>query len=382
MANFVDIDFATDEQALLDTVVGRLQVNGWQPEETDPEVVFAESLTPVAAQLSDAIGQVPSAIFRKFGTDLVNVPFQPGAQATAFVTVTANGVVTGTDLTLPAGTQFELGTGFYFSAVDDIVIPVGSSSVSAVELRAILEGSDANGLGGAAQPVSQVAGVNSVAVDGVSGGGADAEDDAGYQDRLRDELGLLAPRPITERDFAVMARSVPDVQVGRSTAIDGYNPADSTTGNERMIAVFVTAEDGTALDSAAKAAIDAFLQARRELNFIVNVRDANYNAITVAYSIKPFQGFDGAALVATVDEAIAAFLSPLTWGVQGQVQSRTNAEWSNETVVRLNKLIGVIEAVNGVDYVASVTINGSAADHAMTGPAPLPTLASSTGTVV
>jgi hypothetical protein len=379
MANFVDIDFAADEQTLLGLVTDRLTANGWTPEDADPEVVFAEALAAIAATLSDAIGQVPSAVFRKFGTDLLQVAYQPAAPATALVTITLNGPVEGTPFTLDAGTQFQLGDSFYFTLVDDLSIAVGDSSAVNVELRALVPGSDSNGLSGSAQSVNQIADIAAVTVVGTTGGGADAEDDTDYQNRIRDELTLLTPRPITESDYAILARNVPLVPVGRSTAIDGYNPADSTTNNERMVAVFVTAADGTALDAGDKAAILDYLQARRELNFVVTVNDPSYNAITVTYTVKLYPGFDESATLVAINSALDAFLSPLTWGTQGQtvadIGTLNLSDWSNETVVRWNKVVGVIESVSGVDYVTALDINGGGehVDFTMTGAAPLPT---------
>lgn len=447
MSNFIDIKFTTDQQGLLDLSTSVLSANGWSPEPADPEVVVLESVTPIGVLLADAIGQVPSAIFRKFGTDLVGVPYQPAVAATALVTVTATSAPVGTPLTIPAGQQFELGSGHYFVNVADIVIPVGTTTVTGQELRALVEGADSNGLTGAVQPVSTMADISGVTIEGTSGGGADAEDDTDYQNRLTSELTLLAPRPITADDFAVFSRNTPNVQIGRSTAIDGYVPVVSITGdltstsptvtgtdttnlirgvqvtgtgipagttvqaidsptqftmsnnatatgaavaitfggtsnNERAVAVFVTAADGTALDATDKGLVDAYLQAHRELNFLVFVEDASYNTVNVTYSVVPYAGFDSTALVATIDATISAFLAPLSWGTPpGQAAT---ADWLNQTTVRYNKLVGVIESVPGVDYVASLSINGGGAgvDLAMTGPAPLPQVGTLTGSTV
>ena len=110
-------------------------------------------------------------------------------------------------------------------------------------LIAIEPGEDANDLTEPPELIDALDYVDSIVLDGATDGGVDAEEDADYLDRLRDELQLSAPRPILPHDFEVLARRVSLVWAGpsRSTAT---TRCDSTYNNERMITLVGIDEDG------------------------------------------------------------------------------------------------------------------------------------------
>lgn len=217
---FVDVGITTDGQELLNTATDSLTADGWTPHEADPEVVLLETISPMAANAANVAAVVPPTIFRKFGTDLVNVPFKDGAPAST----TSTWVLTDTvGHTIPAGTYVQVGDFFFATTVDTVVAPA-SGTATGVVLRAIEDGAAQNGLTGTASMVNSIAWVATVTLAAATTGGADAEDDTAYQNRLRTELTLIGPRPITAQDFADFALNTPDVVIGRATAFDGYEP--------------------------------------------------------------------------------------------------------------------------------------------------------------
>jgi len=428
MALFIDADINTDASALTDDAIDNLKAafaaNGidWNGENGDFSVITFGTIAQVlAAPAADTAGQVTSAIFRKFGTDLAGVPYIQGAAATVLSTWTA---VDTAGYTLPAGTFVTIGTlGFYVQS--DQTITAGTNSVSNVLLIAADVGTAYNGLTGPAELVDALDWVQSIAIVGTTSGGADPETDDDYQNRLTGQLALQAPRPITASDYATFVQSFPPAagtdqeEVGRATAIDGYDvaaigtftstttsgsatltavsggvsanvgagtvlsgtgiptnttvvanngssivmSANATSSNvgetttatglynqSRAVTTFIAAADGTQLNTDTVTAVQTWLQSFREVNFLAYVRSPTYTTVYVTFQIAVYPNADPAGTVTAAQAALTSYLSPSGWGQSGTTGT-TNGQWVNDTTVRVNKLIGLIEAVPGVAYV-------------------------------
>ena len=247
--------------------------------------------------------------------------------------------------TIPAGTVVGYPVSgdeqVFFTVVNAVTVAAGSTLTAdgEVVLRAVEPGTAANGLEGdtfqVVDSLAFVAGIESV---DVSAGGADAESDSEYLDRLHAELQLLAPRPILAEDFATLARRIAGVE--RSVAIDGYNPADATFNNQRMVTVAVADEAGHGVSPTIKTAVDTYLQSLREVNFVVNVIDPTITTVDVTATIKVLPTYDTDTVIGAAEDALQDYLSP--------------AAWSWAAVLRYNELIALISNVPGVDYVASI----------------------------
>jgi hypothetical protein len=445
MPNFVDLGITTDARTLADNAIGALEdaIPGYVPKPGNLEVIQADALAPMAAEQAIVASQVPPAVFRAFGTQLVGIAFESGASATAALTVTAVDTV---GYTLDAGTDLTIG-GLDFQILSDIVVPAGSTTATGTAVAAEL-GTAYNGVSSPVYLIDSLDWLSSIAVTGASANGVDAEGDSSYQDRLAGLLQLQAPRPITANDYATFvlsfqpAAGTAQEQVGRATAIDGYSPAvgtftgDTTSGsatvasvssfadvtvgsavsgtgiparttvlsintgastltlshnatasntgvtitstgtygNSRTVAVFVAAADGTDLSGTTRTAVAAWLATYREANFVINVLAPTYTTVYATASIKLYPGVDPTAAAAAVQAAIIAYLSPAQFGTP---QTNVQGGWSNDTAVRYNKLLGIIEQVAGVDYAPSLAIGLSASpagtvDLTLPGPAPLP----------
>lgn len=384
MPDYIDVPIDTDPLDVLADFITFMQsvVPGWEPSAGQLDFWIAQGMSVAAAESRDVASNVPKSIFRWFGATLLNFP--PIDDAAASCNSTWN-MVDNRGYTIPAGTQVSIAKSgdeaYAFATQIDVIVPPGSVSVSGVQLVALNLGSESTGLGALGGPVVLLDPLNFVATitqEGVTTGGIDAEDDDTYLSRLASELQLLAPRPILPNDFALFARQIPGVK--RAAAIDGYNPADGSLNNARMVAVALVDALGNPVSSAAKAAVQADLQARREINFIVNAIDPTYTNIDITFNVSVLPTYDPNAVVSAIKTALSSYLNPATWGAG---TSTSAVDWINTPTIRYLELSQVINATPGVDYITStsgnydltVGVNGGTqgrVDIVMTGIAPLP----------
>jgi uncharacterized phage protein gp47/JayE len=254
--------------------------------------------------------------------------------------------------------------------------------VGAVAIQASDPGADGNAIGTAGsniQLIDPLAFVTTVRLEAVTSGGQDAESDDAYLNRLSAQLQLLAPRPILPEDFAIFARNIPGVW--RATAIDLYDPGPPIVTNAPLtVSVAVMDENGQPCSASVKAAVDADLQARREVNFNVHVIDPTYTTVLVTTTVQALSGWDAPTLQTSIVTALQNYLSPVSWG---QSDSDPQA-WINTPTVRYLEVSQVINSVPGVNYVVSLTIGAptmGTADLTMAGVAPLPEAGTMTVTV-
>jgi hypothetical protein len=190
-------------------------------------------------------------------------------------------------------------------------------------------------------------------------------------------VGVSVASPVsTELHYA-------DKAALRRGTYDTYTPGGTPeTGNARTIAVAGHDAAGNALSAPVKGAIDALLQANREVNFLVYVMDPTYSNLDVTYNVQALSGFDIVDLKARIDAAIAQYANPLTWGAP-----TGTTEWRETNIVRYFEVIQQINNVDGVDYINSVTIgiNGGtqvSTNITIAGPASLVRTGTLVGTVV
>jgi uncharacterized phage protein gp47/JayE len=358
--NYIAFPLETSDDVLAADALDRLilAIPGWQPSESHLEVQLIEVLARMNSITASVAASVPPEIFRYFGKSLLQIQSIDAAAATVPTTWTLSDSL---GHTISAGTyvyyRVDGDTQIPFQVLSDVVVAPGDSVTTAGEviLQAVNTGTEANGLPSATMYlIDSLSWVTSIVSTATTAGGVDAESDDEYLSRLNGELKLLSPRPIHPDDFAVLARRI--AGVGRSVAIDGYNPDDSTFNNERTVTVAVAAEDGTTLDSGTKDEVEAYLESLREINFDVFVIDPTYTTVNVTAQVKMFAGQDSATVQALCLAALATYLSPSGW------------DWSS-TVYR-NELIALLSNVTGVDRVVSVTIPAS--DVSLSGVAALP----------
>lgn len=387
MAGYIQVPFVDDPDQLVAESLDHMAelTPGWEPRDGNVEVWLIQTLARLVAEARTVAAQVPVAIFRYFGTALLDLP--PVAASTGTLDTTWT-VVDGQGYTIPAGTAVAVArTGddlVAFETVDAHAIPPGQTTITSVPVAAREPGADTNGLGpGPMVLVDALAYVDAVVATSVSTGGVDAEPDEVYLDRLADRLELLAPRPILPGDFATMARQVPGV--ARAVAIDLYDPDTGTYDNERTVTVAAVDGAGQPIGSVIKDDLATLLEAAREANFVVHVIDPIYVPIVVTFTAVAFREADPDEVTAAAQQAVRDLLDPGRWGTT----PRDTARWERHTVVRYLEVAAALDRVDGLDYITALTVNGGTVDVPLTGPAPLPapfagvdSPSSVTGTVV
>lgn len=369
---FVEVPITVDAQTLADDAVERLAARwpGWEPNDGDPEVVQIEVLAPMAENAAETAGQVPGAIFREYGTKLIGRPYNPGVSATAFLTFN---FLDSIGYTIPQDFEVDI-DGYAFRVNSETTVPVASTSASGVEATAAIEGEEANGLSGAnVAAISSLTDLDSVVLEAPTSNGEDPEDDLDYQNNLSNDLKLQAKTLVTTRDFELWAMSKPGV--GRATAVHA---------GDRAVNVALATKEGEVVDTATKDEITADFDNYKLVNTVLTLNDPTYTTMNVTYSVVARVGVDKVDLKARIDAALAELLSPPNWGLPKGAS--VLATWYNEPVVRANVLIDRIGDVDGVSYVSSVSMTGSAgsasgSNWTMAGTYALPRPGVMTGTV-
>lgn len=355
---------------------------GWEPSEGQLDTMILEATSSEAADIATLTTEVPKSVYRYFGAKLMGIPPEDAVAATA----TTTWFLSDTDgHTIPAGTQVSLtddqGNQVPFVTLVDVTVLSGSSqtAVGGVTIVAVVPGSDSTGIGlsGSAVGLTDVySWVDSITQATSSIGGQDAEDDDAYLNRLTRELLTISPRPILPNDFAILARNA-DPTIQRATAIDGYNPAGNTFNNERMVTVVGLTAAGAGVSAGVKTAMHDYLDALREVNFVVNTADPTTTTVDVTTNVLLEEGFSSTDVQFRVAQAVQQFLSPATWGVDATDDPNDPLSWNNTATVSYLQLATLINNVAGVALIISLTIGLSggaqtAADHTLTGVAPLP----------
>jgi hypothetical protein len=153
--------------------------------------------------------------------------------------------------------------------------------------------------------------------------------------------------------------------------------------NDRVVSVAAVDAAGETANSTLKAIIDADLQAKREVNFLIYVIDPQYTFIDVTFSAKALPGYLSADIEAATEAALAEYLSPAEWGAP---QIGDPRDWLESKVVRVSELYQTINEVEGVDYVSVMTfgIQGqslTSVDINIMGAVPLPRAGVIVGTI-
>lgn len=385
MAEYIDPPITTEPDDLAEEAFAYLEdaIPGWLPAPGNLDTWLVEANAQLAGELMDVASAVPTSIFRYYGETVLGLPPNEAQSATGITTWTANDAA---GYTIEAGTLVGIAAAgddlVPFEVQSQTIIPPGATQAVGVIVVAVDPGTDANGLTAAPEIIDPLDWVASIVLTGspaATTGGVDEESDADYLDRLSELLTLLAPRPILPNDFAVMARTV--AGVGRATAIDLYNPGPPVATNvPRCVTVVVVGDDGNPVSATVKANVDALLQSEREVNFLVFVIDPTYTTIDVAFTFTVYPGYTPATVEAAAEAAVTDYLSPENFG--RPPYGDDPGAWIADTKVRYLEVAEVINRVEGVWYVATLTVNGGTVDVALVGPGPLPRPGTVDGTVV
>lgn len=360
-------------EEILDGLQDRL--DGWVPTDGDPLTAIGSEMGRETADLALTAGTMIDLAAAGIGETVFGIAALQATAAQQHVELTLSAADTiGPDFVVVGTTTG--GAEVSFSPTTTVAVPLG---VTQLMMTAITPGEDGNGvpLGPMVIATATATVVTAVAITTPSSGGSDAETLEQYLDRMTETLSTLRFGGVTATDMAALSRGV--LGVHRAFGVDLHNPADPGTPYERTVTVFPVNELGQPVSAGVKANLDNFLQGLREVNFLVNVADPTYTAITVTYTVVAEPGVVPATLKTEINVALGKYLSPASWG---SIPADPQA-WVSSPKVFFNDIIRVIGNVPGVARVSSLTLNGGGVDVPLAGVAPLPAAnATITGDVV
>lgn len=342
-------------QAVLDATA---KLPNWQAHPGKLDTALMEILAVEASEMIYAINRLPDGIMENL-IQFFGIERLLGNPPTSTVTLTA---VNTTGYALPAGIQLRLdsdvGT-LDFVTTAPLSIAGGSLN-GTVEMVGLANTDDFNGLAAGASLVlvSPIAALESAVTASVISGGAGPETDNEWRTRTLQLLQSLSSVLVLPDHFSLKALTS-GLGVGRAKTKDNWNVSSSATGH---VTVAVADDTGTALGATPKANILSLLDSLAYAALQVHVVDPDINQVDVVVSAVAKTGYVASTVQASVAAAINSYLSPASWG------------WGE--TVRINELISLVDQVDGVDYVSSVSIclhggSPAASNLTLTGPFPL-----------
>lgn len=360
---YVDLRiYDVSDQEIVDTGLAAAQLNlpGWVPREGNTEVVLMESLALETSEGVVAINRLPGAVLAALLL-MAGVDKDFGAAPEATATFTLGDTL---GHTIPAGTRLYLmlddgsTVTFLVAPPDGLIIDPGDST-GTVEIIGDEFTAAANGIAAGVTLVmaDPVPFIDSVALATDVADGRDPETDDEWRDRGVARLSRLSDALVLPRHFE--AAALEDVAVARAVALDLWDGSGGAPGDDPgHITVAVLGDGGVALSAPAKAAIETSLEERAVAILDVHVIDVTIVTVPVAVQVHVADGFDSAEVTQAVEDAVTAYIDPLVW------------TWGG--TIRRFELVSLVDRVDGVDYVMTLTINGVAADYTVTGAASLP----------
>lgn len=349
-----------DPDANAEAILDRLQdsIAGWVPNDGDPLTALASELGREQADLAVLALNAIEVGVAGWGETVFGVAALQAVPATMLVELTLSAAETLTPDFIVVGTTTG-GVEASFSPTATVNLPIG---VTQLTMSAITPGEDANGVptGPLNIATASAAVVSAVAIS-ASANGVDAELLEQYLDRLADTLATLRFGGVRAEDLAALARGVAGVH--RAFGIDLYNPLAPGVPAERTATVFPVDAAGQPVSAGVKTNLANYLATLREINFVINIADPTYTAITVAYTAVGEAGTTPATVQTEINVALASYLSPATWGST----TEDPQAWLPSPKVRFLDIARVIGSVPGVAYVATLTLNGGSADVTLTG---------------
>lgn len=379
MAEPITVPIETDPATLAEIAFDYMEgaIVGWSRARGDVDSQVIAACAQIIAEGTGAASDVPLAILRYLGRWVDGLLPIDATSAQTTATVTA---LDAAGYEIADGTRFEIrtsgDTGQVFLSVGTVTIAPGSMTTAAGEVVLVAETPGAAGSGLAADsevvPVDALAWVDTVTLTALTTGGVDAETDDEYLARWILLRELSHDSPVRAADSAkLLLALIPGI--GRALPLDLYDPVALTFGNEKYVTVAVADITGEPVAGALKTAATALLESKRLLGSVAPVVDPNYSTISVTVAFVTHPGFDVTSAQAAVVLALAAYLSPATWGTP---QGADATSWTAKAFVRYLEVAAVVNGVEPVDEITSLTLGlaggaMSTADVALAGVAPL-----------
>lgn len=343
-SSYVDLTlYDADAQTIIDRALEWVTTKfpEWTPHEHDLGVVLIEAFATEVVETVYAINRVPSATLEAY-LALLGITASKGVAPTG---AAAFQVATDTleARTIPAGTRIALGDTVLTTTADGAAAatPAGATTatVAVPIIAADTLSSALNGTAGArAQLVDSVANVTSVTVTTLAGG-KDPEGTDAFLNRATTYLKRMTSTLVTAEQIATAALEDPAV-VRVAYRDNSTGSAVTFGGNPGHVALWAAGPGGAALSDAQLAGLKANLEAQTIANLTLHVWQLATLAIDVTATVAVTRGRSASDVTAAVQDALAEYLS---------------ADTFNGEMVYYNELVSLIDAVDGVDRVVSLT---------------------------
>jgi uncharacterized phage protein gp47/JayE len=352
---------------LVDAAVTHIQsvMPEWQPRGGNTELVLIEALAVMLGPEILSVQLLGPRVTEQI-MSLLGTTRSPGTAARGRVEITVTN--SSPTQTIPSGTRLRLALDTSIETVDlftteDLVIITSEALTGQVNVIADRLGSLPNGspTGAPVSVVDNLPFIESAELAAALLGGTDLENDDVFFARAASVLARQNSTLIHPEQFEYAALS--RVAVGRAVTLDNYNPADPEVTAYGHVTVVIAGLDGLAVDPTLMDETRLALAEQALASLTVHVIAPTYTPIDVAVTVKALPGWSEADVQASVEAALEAWISPLTWAWD---DSATQFE-----------IVAVVAAAAGVREVtaAPATID-------LLGVAPLPTLGTVTVTVI
>src|ERR1035441_3419847 len=227
MAEYISPPLETNPEALVEIFHEYMEANvaGWEAAPGNLDERLGGAFSQLIAQLNEASSEGATNVFRYYGNNIVGIKPTEAEFAKGIAAVTA---IDSLGHEIPLGTiivwENNLKARVAFETTEAATIAPAATEVHAVPMRAVIAGSEGNGIeGNAIELVTSLPFVSKVELETPSNGGLNEEEDATYLGKLAKEFQLLTPKPILGTDFSLDLLNHPNV--GRATTIPGFNTA-------------------------------------------------------------------------------------------------------------------------------------------------------------
>ncbi len=324
---------------ILQTAITNAQlVSDWVPRSGDPLMAVAESISVAVSETIFAINRLPDAIMEvqmaNFG-----IVRELGTPPSGTVEITVIGT---TGYSIGAGTQFRLGdaSNSIFLVTDSPATIAPGANQTTVAVTGLKNTSEWNGTpeGTSLALISPVPFIQSATLASDLSGGEGPESDDEWRSRGVQLFRSLNASLVLPDQFSAKALTYPGVE--RATTKDLWDGVEDEAA-EGHVTVAVADSAGAALSSGDKTALQALLDSQSVAGLTVTVVDPTFNEVKVTTTVVAKPGYTTIDVQTSVTTALQEYLSPATWG------------WGD--TVYINELISLIDQVDGVQRVASVT---------------------------
>jgi hypothetical protein len=127
---------------------------------------------------------------------------------------------------------------------------------------------------------------------------------------------------------------------------------------ENAIALAAVDVDGNAIGTTLKSTVDAYLQSLRQQNFVINVLDPAYTTIDVTFVAIKKSSAQASDVESRAEAAVTDYLASKNWGVPGWPTDQQG--WERNVTVRQQELYTILNNIDGLDYVTTLTFSNGA----------------------